>query len=200
VQHDPGRDFTLSVPSLLIAPGELVAVVGQVAAGKSSLCSALLGEMTRLQGAQSRPAHVAICQQDPFILNETVRANILFGKDYDKVTCCALLLRRLTLSVQPAQERYDQAISCSAMARDLETLPGSDAAEIGERGINLSGGQKARVALARWVRGCAQAHGRSHASAEPHTLARTWLFSTTCSRRWTPRWARTSSSTCSSAS
>jgi len=124
------KDFTLDVPELELVPGELLAIVGKVAAGKSSLCSALLCEMTKLEGTQARPSAIAVCLQDAFILNDTVRANILFGQPYDAA-------------------RYDDAVNCSALKRDLETFPGGDAAEIGERGINLSGGQKARVALAR---------------------------------------------------
>jgi len=97
-KHRADHDFTLSAPLFEARQGELLAIVGKVASGKSSLCSALLGEMTRLEGEQTRPRRIAICLQDPFILNDTVRANILFGEEYD-------------------QTRYDEAVTCAALTR-----------------------------------------------------------------------------------
>eukprot|EP00957_Ditylum_brightwellii_P189325 14410178-Ditylum_brightwellii.AAC.1 len=72
----------------------------------------------------------AYCAQNPWVINDTLRGNILFGRDYN-------------------QERYEKVIEACALKSDFEVLPAGDMTEIGERGINLSGGQKARVSLAR---------------------------------------------------
>ncbi|GJP36813.1 hypothetical protein CLOM_g21286 [Closterium sp. NIES-68] len=124
-------DVTLEIP-----PGQLVIVVGEVGAGKSSLLAGLLGEITRVAGSVSVAGRVAYTSQDPWILNATVRDNILMGG--------------------PAQgavdeARYQRVRDACALRHDLAMLAGGDMAEIGERGINLSGGQKHRVALARAV-------------------------------------------------
>jgi ATP-binding cassette subfamily C (CFTR/MRP) protein 1 len=115
-----------------VKKGQLVAIVGSVGSGKSSLLSTLLGEMVLIEGqvhirAQST---IAYCDQRPWIVNATVEENITFGKTFD-------------------QKRMDDAIFACCMQDDLTQL--SLKTEIGERGINLSGGQKARVALARAV-------------------------------------------------
>ena len=75
---------------------------------------------------------LSLIEQKPFILNDTIRENILFGEELDK-------------------NRYNLVIESSQLGRDLEILPGGDLTEIGERGINLSGGQKARISIARAV-------------------------------------------------
>jgi len=117
--------------SLCIEPGELVCVVGKVGSGKSSLLHALLGEMTQTRGhLVQRRARAALCGQEPWVQNATLRDNVLFSLPYDAA-------------------RYRQALSLAQLEADLESLPGGDRTEIGERGVNLSGGQKARVALAR---------------------------------------------------
>ncbi|CAI7808010.1 unnamed protein product [Closterium sp. NIES-53] len=126
-------DVTLDIP-----PGQLVIVVGEVGAGKSSLLAGLLGEITRVAGSVSVAGRVAYTSQDPWILNATVRDNILMGAAGD--TAAAV-----------DEGRYQRAIDVCALRHDLAMLAGGDMAEIGERGINLSGGQKHRVALARAV-------------------------------------------------
>jgi len=75
---------------------------------------------------------IAYCDQKPWILNATLRDNVLFGLPYD-------------------EKRFDAAMHAASLEDDLSVLPGGAETEIGERGINLSGGQKARVALARAV-------------------------------------------------
>jgi len=130
--------ITLSDISCTIEAGSLVAVVGEVGSGKSSLLSAILGEMEPIQGSKiytPQPAgggggYVSYCAQTPWVVNDTVRGNILFGREFD-------------------QERYDRVVEACALLDDLIVLPAGDMTEIGERGINLSGGQKARVSLAR---------------------------------------------------
>ncbi|XP_022091453.1 multidrug resistance-associated protein 1-like isoform X2 [Acanthaster planci] len=115
-----------------IQPGSLVAVVGQVGCGKSSLLSALLGEMEKTGGAVNVNGSVAYVPQQAWIQNATLRGNVLFGA--------------------PMQEtEYQRVIERCALAPDLEILPAGDLTEIGEKGINLSGGQKQRVSLARAV-------------------------------------------------
>ncbi|TMW55716.1 hypothetical protein Poli38472_010598 [Pythium oligandrum] len=121
---------TLQNINLSVQPGTLTIVVGAVGSGKSSLVSAMLGEMHRIRGTTAVRGSVAYASQQPWIQHNSVRENILFGKPLD-------------------QQHYDAVISACQMRRDLDILENGDATEIGERGINLSGGQKARVSLAR---------------------------------------------------
>lgn len=125
--------FRLENINLKISRGSFVAIIGDVGCGKSSLFYSLVGEMTT---RKSSPPDVRIngslayLPQKPWIINATLRENILFGQPYDK-------------------ERFDRVISFSAMESDLTMLDHGELTEIGEKGINLSGGQKARVSLAR---------------------------------------------------
>ncbi|KAM3591495.1 uncharacterized protein V6R79_002723 [Siganus canaliculatus] len=116
--------------NLLVPQGSLLAVVGHVGCGKSSLISALLGEMEKLEGDVSIRGSVAYVPQQAWIQNATLRDNILFGKAYNEQKYCCVL-------------------EACALTPDLEVLPGGDMTEIGEKGINLSGGQRQRVSLAR---------------------------------------------------
>mmetsp|Transcript_31394 Transcript_31394/g.56892 ORF Transcript_31394/g.56892 Transcript_31394/m.56892 type:complete len:1558 (-) Transcript_31394:161-4834(-) len=124
------HDLKLNVPQ-----GQMVGIVGAVGSGKSTLLQAALGELHPVQSGTvppslSRPLTCAYCPQVPHIAEGTLRDNVLFGEPYD-------------------EERYAQAIAMAALEKDLELLPGGDGALIGARGISLSGGQRARVALAR---------------------------------------------------
>ncbi|XP_058820090.1 multidrug resistance-associated protein 1-like [Topomyia yanbarensis] len=123
---------TLKSIHLSLRKGQLSAVVGTVGTGKSSLISALLGEMEKLNGSVNTDGSIAYVSQQAWIQNATLRENILFGKPLD-------------------QQKYDKVIQGCALLPDLDMLPAGDATEIGEKGINLSGGQKQRVALARAV-------------------------------------------------
>ncbi|XP_066550054.1 ATP-binding cassette sub-family C member 2 isoform X2 [Amia ocellicauda] len=116
--------------SLDIKPGCLVAVVGAVGSGKSSLISAILGEMHSTKGYINIKGSVAYVPQQAWIQNATLRENILFGSELQ-------------------EERYQAVLEACALLPDLELLPGGEQTEIGEKGINLSGGQKQRVSLAR---------------------------------------------------
>uniref|UniRef100_A0A672I2C0 ATP-binding cassette, sub-family C (CFTR/MRP), member 3 n=1 Tax=Salarias fasciatus TaxID=181472 RepID=A0A672I2C0_SALFA len=116
--------------NVMVPQGSLLAVVGHVGCGKSSLISALLGEMEKLEGEISIQGSVAYVPQQAWIQNATLRDNILFGKPYDEQKYCCVL-------------------DACALTPDLQVLPGGDMTEIGEKGINLSGGQRQRVSLAR---------------------------------------------------
>ncbi|KAG2462234.1 AB1C protein, partial [Polypterus senegalus] len=123
---------TLKNVTLDIKPGKLVAVVGAVGSGKSSLVSAMLGEMELVKGYVNTKGSMAYVPQQAWIQNATLRDNILFGSDLE-------------------MSRYQAALEACALLPDLPLLPGKDLTEIGEKGINLSGGQKQRVSLARAV-------------------------------------------------
>ncbi|XP_042226170.1 multidrug resistance-associated protein 1-like isoform X1 [Homarus americanus] len=121
------RGINISIPK-----GSLVAVVGGVGAGKSSLCSAILGEMEKISGRVNIKGNVAYVPQQAWIQNATLENNILFNQ-----------------TKQTAQ--YDASLRACALQADIDMLPGGDKTEIGEKGINLSGGQKQRISLARAV-------------------------------------------------
>lgn len=141
---------------LEIKRGQFVCIIGDVGSGKSSLLSAVIGDMLHLSKAQkeevdlemvSRVSQTPIAesdapieingsisyvQQSPWIQNKTIKDNILFGRPFDS-------------------QKYRKVIKICELTRDLEILPAGDQTEIGEKGINLSGGQKARLSLARAV-------------------------------------------------
>ncbi|XP_031785293.1 multidrug resistance-associated protein 1 isoform X11 [Nasonia vitripennis] len=118
--------------NLQVKQGQLVAVVGTVGSGKSSLISALLGEMEKLSGRVNTRGSIAYVSQQAWIQNATLQDNILFGKPLDKAL-------------------YHRVVEACALTPDFKMLPAGDQTEIGEKGINLSGGQKQRVSLARAV-------------------------------------------------
>lgn len=128
------RMKTLSDINLTIRKGELVAIVGPVGAGKTSLLSSLLGELRLVDvGADTNVkvrGPVAYASQIPWLLSGTVRENILFGLPLD-------------------QQLLDRVLQATALEEDIASLPAGVDTELGERGVNLSGGQKARCALAR---------------------------------------------------
>ncbi|KAM6442960.1 ATP-binding cassette sub-family C member 2 isoform 1-T1 [Liasis olivaceus] len=121
------KDITLEIPH-----GSLVAIVGSVGSGKSSLISAMLGEMENIKGHINIQGSMAYVPQQAWIQNATLKDNILFGSPLDEA-------------------RYQQILEACALLPDLQLLPGGDLTEIGEKGINLSGGQKQRISLARAV-------------------------------------------------
>ncbi|XP_024411181.2 ATP-binding cassette sub-family C member 2 [Desmodus rotundus] len=127
---DQDLEATIRDVNLDIMPGQLVAVVGTVGSGKSSLMSAMLGEMENVHGHITIKGTIAYVPQQSWIQNGTIKDNILFGSELD-------------------EKRYQQVLEACALLQDLEVLPGGDLAEIGEKGINLSGGQKQRISLAR---------------------------------------------------
>lgn len=117
--------------------GQLTCVVGKVGSGKTTLFKALLGEVPLLTEQESKPeieinGTIAYCSQSPWILNGTVKENILFGCKYDRAF-------------------YQKTIDACELSTDFKVLPDGDATVVGEKGISLSGGQKARISLARAV-------------------------------------------------
>lgn len=112
--------------------GELSCIVGRVGAGKSSLLQAILGELWKNQGEVIVRGRIAYVAQAPWVMNASVRENIVFGHRWD-----------------PAF--YDLTVEACALLDDFKNLPDGDQTEVGERGISLSGGQKARLTLARAV-------------------------------------------------
>lgn len=111
--------------NLQIEKSKCVAVVGTVGSGKSSLISALLGEMDKISGRVNTVGKIAYVPQQAWIQNATLQDNILFGRSMD-------------------QRRYDQVIRACALKPDIEILPGGDQTEIGEKGnLNLSNNSNA---------------------------------------------------------
>ena len=140
-----GADTTSSclyIDSLDVKQGQLVCIVGPVAAGKSSVFRALLGDM-HLAKAQAcavnldtsiSSASLAYVPQTAWLLSETVRENIVFGRPFDVAW-------------------YEDVLSCCCLHTDLEMLADGDMTIVGEKGVSLSGGQKQRISLARAVYG-----------------------------------------------
>ena len=124
---------TLKNIRLVIGKNAKVGVIGQVGAGKSTLLSAIIGELySAKQSKIGIKGRISYVPQQAWIMNDTVRNNIIFGATYD-------------------EERYNQVIRACALEPDLDQLSAGDLTEIGEKGINLSGGQKQRISIARAV-------------------------------------------------
>ncbi|XP_053085621.1 multidrug resistance-associated protein 4 isoform X4 [Pangasianodon hypophthalmus] len=123
---------TLQNISFRVKMGQLLAVVGPVGSGKSSLLSAILGELPQDKGIVKVTGNLTYASQQPWVYPGTIRSNILFGKE-----------------LQP--QRYEKVLKACALKKDMELLPEGDLTVIGDRGATLSGGQKARVNLARAV-------------------------------------------------
>ncbi|XP_077987383.1 ATP-binding cassette sub-family C member 4-like [Glandiceps talaboti] len=121
---------TLKDITFEVKPGQVMAVIGPVGSGKSSLLMTLLGEMPVTNGKVQVKGKVAYASQQPWVFSASVRQNILFGMDYDK-------------------KKYEKVIELCALKRDIQILPDEDLTMVGERGVTLSGGQRARVNLAR---------------------------------------------------
>ncbi|KAK6147863.1 hypothetical protein DH2020_018775 [Rehmannia glutinosa] len=123
-------DLVLEDANLYVPKGFMVAIIGEVGSGKSSLLNLLLGETRVINGSIYLTGSKAYVPQVPWIMSGTIRDNILLGKDYD-------------------QKRYSEVLHACTLDLDISLMMGGDMACIGEKGINLSGGQRARLALAR---------------------------------------------------
>ncbi|KAM6461779.1 ATP-binding cassette sub-family C member 10 isoform 2-T3 [Liasis olivaceus] len=125
----------LFIQDLLVTKGALVGVIGKVGCGKSTLLAAITGELSS-QGDQvyvwDLEKGFGLAAQEPWIQFTSIRENILFGKEYDA-------------------QFYQEVIDSCALSDDLNILPAGDQTEVGENGVTLSGGQKARIALARAI-------------------------------------------------
>ncbi|PHH62144.1 hypothetical protein CDD81_7518 [Ophiocordyceps australis] len=129
----------LHVDSLVVRRNQLVCIVGPVASGKSCVLRALLGDMKLIEAlsCQLKVDTVGLVQQTAWLLSETVRENIVFGRCFDGPW-------------------YDEVLRRSCLDQDLKRLPEGDMTVVGEKGVGLSGGQKQRISLARAI------YGRSH--------------------------------------
>ena len=109
-------------------------IIGSVGSGKSSLISAMMGEMDKIVGSLKTFGKRSYCPQQAWILNMTIRKNVLFESEYEK-------------------SWYDKVVEACQLSQDFKQLgeTGGDKTEIGEKGINLSGGQKQRIAMSRAV-------------------------------------------------
>jgi ABC-type multidrug transport system fused ATPase/permease subunit len=130
-EEPPNEELHLKNINLKINRGELVTLIGTYGSGKTSLVNCLLGEMNRI-GSPSVKVNgsIAYASQVPWIMNDTFRNNILFGREYD-------------------YKRYSEAVKFASLESDLLLFPHGDLDIIGKRGSTLSGGQRARLALAR---------------------------------------------------
>ncbi|XP_050734387.1 ATP-binding cassette sub-family C member 4-like isoform X2 [Eriocheir sinensis] len=126
------EENTLTDVSFSVKAGELLAVVGPVGSGKGSLLNAILGELPAQTGKIIVKGKIAYASQEPWVFSGTVRQNILFGRSYD-------------------EKQYEKIIRVCALDQDFKELPDGDLTTVGERGMSLSGGQKARINLARAV-------------------------------------------------
>ncbi len=122
---------TLENISFEVKSNELLGLIGPVGSGKTSLLMALLGEMPNVKsGSIEMNGSIFYVSQEPWMFSATVEQNILFGKDYKK-------------------DKFDEIINVCSLTEDLEMLSNGKDTFIGEKGVNLSGGQRARISLAR---------------------------------------------------
>nr|AIN44104.1 multidrug resistance-associated protein 4-like protein [Laodelphax striatellus] len=129
---DSSDQPTLDSLSFSVKEGQLVAVIGSVGAGKSSFLQLLLGEMPIIKGDIEVRGKVSYATQEVWVFSGSIRQNVTFGLPFDK-------------------KRYKQVTRVCALERDFELFPYGDMTLVGERGASLSGGQKARINLARAV-------------------------------------------------
>jgi ABC-type multidrug transport system fused ATPase/permease subunit len=126
------KENTLKCIDLQAKRGALIAVIGQVGSGKSSLLQAILGELALSSGSIGVTGKISYACQEPWVFASTVRQNIVFGRPFDR-------------------RRYNEVVRVCALERDFKQLPHGDLTLVGDRGSSLSGGQKARISLARAV-------------------------------------------------
>ncbi|POR37584.1 ABC transporter [Tolypocladium paradoxum] len=129
-RHETGK--AIEHVNFVARTGELCCLVGRIGAGKSALIQAILGDLHRVNGTVTVCGSVAYVAQDTWLLNATVRDNITFGHEWDP-------------------EFYEATVTACALLDDFAQLPNGDQTEVGDRGILLSGGQKARLSLARAI-------------------------------------------------
>ncbi|XP_023756054.2 ABC transporter C family member 10 [Lactuca sativa] len=128
--NDDSSKPTLTHVNLEVSTGKKVAICGEVGSGKSTLISAILGEVPNIEGTVEVYGKVAYVSQTAWIQTGTIQENIMFGMLMD-------------------EEKYEKVVAQCSLVKDIEMFPFGDQTIIGERGINLSGGQKQRIQLAR---------------------------------------------------
>ena len=125
-------ETTLSDIDVEVEKGKLCVVIGMVGSGKSSLLNAILGEISLLQGTTKVKGGISYASQEAWVFGASVRQNILFGQEFDR-------------------HRYQKVVKACSLIKDFKQFPQGDQTIVGERGSSLSGGQKARINLARAV-------------------------------------------------
>jgi ATP-binding cassette subfamily C (CFTR/MRP) protein 4 len=110
----------------------LLMVAGKIGSGKTTLLFSIMEENRRIKGSLDIRGKIAYVEQEPFIFSSTVEDNITFGLEYN-------------------DERFKKCIDAACLEADMELLSNGQKTIIGERGINVSGGQKARISLARAI-------------------------------------------------
>ncbi|RZB39027.1 multidrug resistance-associated protein [Asbolus verrucosus] len=126
-QNEIIKNFDLTIPQ-----GTLCAIVGPVGAGKSSVLQMFLGELPPNTGSIKLGGSISYSAQEPWLFASTVRSNIIFGQEYKHLL-------------------YRQVVKICALEKDFRQFPQGDMTVVGERGVSLSGGQRARINLARAV-------------------------------------------------
>jgi ATP-binding cassette subfamily C (CFTR/MRP) protein 4 len=125
-------NYVLKNTNFNVSLGELVGVIGKAGSGKSTLLQVILKELDPVKGTREVEGTISYACQDPWIFSASIRQNILFGQDFDL-------------------EKYQEVIKACALEHDFFLFPYGDQTLVGERGVMLSGGQKARINLARAV-------------------------------------------------
>ncbi|KAL3283447.1 hypothetical protein HHI36_006592 [Cryptolaemus montrouzieri] len=123
---------TLKDLNMNIAPGSFFAIIGPVASGKSSLLKLLIGELISSSGTIHIPGTISYAAQESWLFGASIKKNILFGNEFDKY-------------------RYQNIIKICALEKDLQQFPKGDETNVADRGVSLSGGQRARINLARAI-------------------------------------------------
>lgn len=125
-------EATITNVNFNVTSGDLVVIVGQVGSGKTTLLHSIMNETRIREGVCDVQGTIAYVEQEPFIFSASIKENILLGKIYD-------------------EELFNEALQCSSLINDIKEFSNGADTVIGERGVNISGGQKARISLARAV-------------------------------------------------
>ena len=123
---------TLQNLTFSLAKDGLLMVIGKIGSGKTTLLYSIMDETRKIQGSQNVKGRIAYVEQEPFIFSASIEENITFGLVYN-------------------EERFNQAVEASCLGTDMTQFANGKDTIIGERGINVSGGQKARISLARAI-------------------------------------------------
>lgn len=126
------QETTLENINLNVEKGKIYCLIGTVGAGKSSLLSSILGEVNIIEGKVKVKGTISYACQESWVFGASVRQNIVFGESFDR-------------------QRYNSVVKACALRKDFEQFSENDQTIVGERGSSLSGGQKARINLARAV-------------------------------------------------